>query len=204
MYYCIIGHMIHAKMSHDIRFYLSSINVIMMVSLPESDAYMVCQCCFNNLSAKNTTVCNNGHRVCNQCTKKMKRMDCLFCSPYHRSISIIDPPLNPTTPMARRTLHTTTPMGRSTLHPTTPMARRTLKLRNFMGSLGKPLYSIIYLVVGFFAAVYIGKVYVAIWYGCNPQFDSSWFSWGSLHNCIGEAFIGLVVSMVLAGCCVSK
>ena len=157
---------------------------------PQPNIYLECQCCFNNTCVKTMTVCNKGHRVCTRCIKKLQRRDCLFCVP-HRMISIIETPINPTTQSASIT----------PLHNKPPAYRH---ICNFLVSLRKLLYVLAKLVLGFFALVYIGKVYVAIWYGCNPQMDSSWFSWGSLYYCIGEALIGLVVTMVFAGCCVSR
>ena len=163
--------------------YKPYINDAMTETPPQANVYLECQCCFNNTCVKNITLCDKGHRVCSQCIKKLQRRDCLFCVP-HRMISIIEQPINPTT----------TPISIIPVRNKYPVCRQLLDF----------LYFIAKLVLGFFAAVYIGKVYVAIWYGCNPQMDGSWFSWASLSHCIGEAFIGLVVSMVLAGCCVSR
>ena len=153
-----------------------------------------CLCCAEERNPDNLTVCEKGHAVCNGCQGNLGRQDCVYCLP-HQTIAVL-----PTVEESdrERPTHLTVTQVPLPTHPTRTGAKRfcvecALFLRCPLTYIG-----------GFLALVYLGKVYIAFWFWCNPEMDHDWFAWDRLRYCLGEAFVGLIGTSILAGCCVSS
>ncbi len=57
------------------------------------DNNKICDCCFEE--SKNIKTCKYNHNICNICQSKMKKKECLFCSPLD---TVIEIPINLNTP----------------------------------------------------------------------------------------------------------
>lgn len=153
-----------------------------------STCTLTCLVCTEELTNKPYIQCSKNHVVCQSCQRKMGRSDCLFCNPCVQ-IDVQNPLELEDTPHNRSSTSTT--------------PSRTEMVRDFCLGLFDFLKRISYGCLSWIACVYLGKVYIAFYFWCNPDQDHEWFGWDKFRYMIGESILGLFVSLILASCCLS-
>lgn len=153
-----------------------------------------CLCCAEERSLDNLTVCEKGHAVCNGCQRNLGRQDCVYCMP-HQTIAVLPAVEESDSERPTRIAVTQAPLPSHT-------ATACAKTRRFCIECALFLRYVLTYIGGFFLLVYLGKVYIAFWFWCNPDMDHDWFAWNRLRYCLGEAFVGIIGTCIIAGCCV--
>ena len=155
-----------------------------------------CLICYSEFRASQVTVCFNQHVICLNCQKAISRLDCLICSPQEISITITEDNEATSQVAPRRTEST---------ESTESTERRE---RRYRRENSPCLTEEVHCLLGFlkyvsifWLTVYLGKVYFALFYYCNPQFDDSWLGWATFRHILADILCGVVVSTILFSCC---
>lgn len=139
-----------------------------------------CLICYSEFQPSQVAICTNQHVICLNCQKAISRTDCLICSPQEISISI---------PQEERNTNLTIQ----------PRARQSSQMTQTEDI--RCLCSLVKYITIFWLLVYLGKVYFALFYYCNPQFDNSWLGWTTFRYILADLLCGSIVSAILFSCC---
>ena len=180
-----------------------------------------CQCCCQQTSIISSARCSKNHVICSTCKTRLNRKDCLFCQPHQTTETVrqinrdmpnnrarsnpISParPARPASPASALSTveHQDIRIEITRTNDTHPIPGHRQKLNECVtDSCGCVSVLCKYGLI-FMTTVYLGKVYFAFFYYCNPQFDSTWTSWDKFDYIIAEAFCGLIGSALLYSCC---
>lgn len=151
-----------------------------------------CQCCFKE--KQRVSVCSKQHVICKDCQQRLGRQDCLFCKPHIdnlHSIQIQVAPNAPNAPNVQTHTRASQPnLARNTLYCIRDTLIFMCYLARFVGA--------------FLILVYVGKLFICLYFLANPDRDDSWFAWDRFNYVLGEALVGLVVLGILGGCCLGN
>ena len=181
-----------------------------------------CQCCCQRTSIVSSSRCSKNHVICSTCKTRLNRKDCLFCQPHQTSETVRqmgrDNPnhrtrSNPIVPVTLNNVSSSVEhqdirieiTRTNDSHPISGHRQEQNKcMRDVCECLGYCLGKMGKYGLGFMTTVYLGKVYFAFFYYCNPQFDNSWISWDKFDYILGEAFCGFIGSIILYSCCCAR
>lgn len=171
--------------------------------------YQECQCCRVDVAVDNVNECDKQHVVCHSCCNQMNRTDCMFCIPHHTSTQTSNQPpgslrihIESGTPEDIRVQVNVSDNHARIRSRYTEWYRKIQSIRLGITCVADFMLVITTLVACFMSLVYLGKVYIWIYFRVHPERDDSWFGWDNFRYMIGEMFCGLVVSMLIVGCCI--